>query len=106
MSEAEQIAENVETIQKAAKLRGMVASPGWTDVFEPELRQGIAEQKELVATTPFDDLLALRLNQERIKFAQEILDNVYGLIADADQLLSEEAQKEALKSGAATSNDE
>jgi len=94
MNEFEPAAESRAILEKANKLRSMVASPGWTEVFEPDLRKGIKEQTEYIATNEFEDLLTLRLEQERIKFAKEILDNVSNVIRQADQILSDEMKKE------------
>jgi hypothetical protein len=94
MNQYEPAEENIAILQKADKLRSMVASPGWTEVFEPDLRKGIKEQTEYIATNEFEDLLTLRLEQERIKFAKEMLDNVNSVIRQADQILSDEMKKE------------
>ncbi len=93
MSEFEPIADKQATVEKAAKLREMTQSRGWREVLVPELQQGIAEQKEILAASEFTDLLDVRLNQERIKFAQEIIDRVARIIKEADQIQHEEAMK-------------
>jgi hypothetical protein len=94
MNEHEPIAEKQQKIERAAKLRAMKQTSGWTEVFEPDLRRGIAEQKEIVATTEYKDLLALRLDQARIKFAEEILNTVDIAIKEGEETQKEEIAKE------------
>ncbi|MHC4157106.1 MAG: hypothetical protein ACYST6_19620 [Planctomycetota bacterium] len=94
MSEHEPAAENQAVIEKASKLRSMTSSPGWTDVFEPHIRSEIERYRRDVLTGEFADLLELKISQQKLQYLEYMIDYPRQKIAEADQLLSEEVQKE------------
>ena len=94
MSEHEPADENKAIIEKAAKLRSMTVSPGWTDVFEPHIRREIEGYRRDILTGEFGDLLELKASQEKLKYLEYMIDYPRQEIATADRLLSEEVQKE------------
>lgn len=94
MSEFEPIAENQAKIEKATKLRSMITSVGWTDVFAPHIQSEIEKYRRDILTGEFADLLELKVSQEKLKYLEYLLDYPRQEIAVADQILSDEAQKE------------
>lgn len=90
--------ETQALIQKANKLRSLVANPGWTDVFEPHIREEIEGFKRVILTGDFTEIVELKANQEKLKFQEYVLSYVYGIIAEADELQKEDAIRVATKS--------
>jgi len=97
MSQFQPPQETQALIQKANKLRSLVANPGWTDVFEPHIREEIEGFKCTILTGDFTEIVELKANQEKLKFQEYVLSWVYGIIAEADELEKQETIRLATK---------
>jgi hypothetical protein len=93
MSEFQPKQEVQQTIIKAQKLRDMVAMPGWTEIFEPELKSSIAALESKILEGDFEDLEELKLNQLQLKHQKSMLDFVYKSIDEADEIIRQDNAK-------------
>lgn len=93
MSEFQPKQEVNETINKAGKLRDMTAMPGWMEIFEPELKSSIAALEAKILEGEFEDLEELKLNQLQLKHKKSMLDFVYNIIDEADEIIRQDNAK-------------
>lgn len=93
MNENEPVEELQKKFDDAAKLRDLVRHPGWTDVLKPYLVRTADGYRNQLVTTQWKTLDEMKTCQGRILVIEELLENIKNTIAQADEIVKQEALK-------------
>lgn len=74
--------EASERVERAAKLRATLMSPGWVEIIKPNLEQKRDRIIEELLTKTFSDVSQLRYYQESVNL-------IDGLLGDLEHILNE-----------------
>jgi len=97
MSEYQPPEQIREQLQKAAKLRAMIATPGWQDVVLPYLDEIKTGHEQVLINTEWADIDEMNKCRYKIVTITQFLGWIDTEIAEANKIESKLATKEALK---------